>query len=124
MKSVVRPVVARAAATAGKSQVNAEREADERAPASLSSAQTGFGLTEVSSELDHGYEVDQNVLCRAVTKKERRCTLPALLGIDLCALHSGLARPRGTIGYGDPKALEAYKRGMAVGARPARARSP
>jgi hypothetical protein len=65
--------------------------------------------------LDHGYEVDHTKLCRATTKKDRQCTLPPLAGIDLCALHSGLAKPRGAIGHGDRQALEAYKR--AAGAR-------
>jgi hypothetical protein len=65
--------------------------------------------------LDHGYEVDINKRCRATTKKDRQCTLPPLVGIDLCALHAGLAKPNGAIGHGDPQALEAYKR--ALGAR-------
>jgi hypothetical protein len=65
--------------------------------------------------LDHGYEVDENKRCRATTKKERQCALPALRGIDLCALHSGLARPNGAIGYGSLQALEAYKRALGAG---------
>ncbi len=65
--------------------------------------------------MDHGYEVDENKRCRATTKKERQCTLPALAGIDMCALHSGLAKPNGAVGFGDVQALEAYKR--ALGAR-------
>ena len=65
--------------------------------------------------MDHGYEVDETRRCKATTKKERQCTLPALAGIDLCALHAGLAKPRGAVGYGDPQALETYKR--ALGAR-------
>ncbi|HLG12422.1 MAG TPA: hypothetical protein VI876_11750 [Dehalococcoidia bacterium] len=65
--------------------------------------------------MDHGYAVDETKRCRATTKKERQCTLPALAGIDLCALHAGLAKPNNAVGYGDPQALEAYKR--ALGAR-------
>lgn len=65
--------------------------------------------------MDHGYQVNENKRCSATTKKERQCTLPALAGIDMCALHSGLARPNGAAGFGDPQALEAYKR--ALGAR-------
>ena len=60
--------------------------------------------------MDHGYEIDVNKRCRARTMKERQCTLPALAGIDLCALHAGLAKARGKPGYGDPRALDAYKR--------------
>jgi len=69
--------------------------------------------------MDHGYEVEKNKRCRSNTKKERQCTLPAVLGIDLCALHAGLARAKGKPGFGDPKVLEAYKRGLAssVGVR-------
>ncbi|HWC28836.1 MAG TPA: hypothetical protein VG845_02030 [Dehalococcoidia bacterium] len=73
--------------------------------------------------MDHGYEVDENKRCRATTKKERQCTLPALAGIDLCALHAGLARPRGSTGYGDPHALDAYKRAIGVRGQPLRANS-
>ena len=61
--------------------------------------------------MDHGYEVDTNKRCRSTTKKERQCSLPPVVGIDMCALHSGLAKARGKPGYGDPKALDAYKRG-------------
>jgi hypothetical protein len=64
--------------------------------------------------MDHGYDVDINKRCRAVTKKERQCALFALSGIDLCALHAGLATARGKPGYGDPRALEAYKRAQAT----------
>ena len=42
----------------------------------------------------------------------------ALAGIDLCALHSGLAKPKGAPGYGDPRALEAYKRGRVARSSP------
>lgn len=62
--------------------------------------------------LDHGYEINENRRCSATTKKQRQCTQAALSGIDLCALHSGLARAKGKVGYGDPRALEAYKRGL------------
>ena len=60
--------------------------------------------------MDHGYEVDLNKRCRATTMKERQCTLPPLVGIELCALHAGLAKARGKPGYGDLRALDAYKR--------------
>ena len=62
--------------------------------------------------MDHGYEVDTNRRCRSNTKKDRQCSLPTLAGIDFCALHAGLARAKGKPGYGDPKALEAYKRAL------------
>jgi hypothetical protein len=65
--------------------------------------------------MDHGYNVDPNKRCRATTKKERPCALPALVGIDLCALHSGLAKAKGKPGYGDVSILEAYKRRLAQG---------
>jgi hypothetical protein len=71
--------------------------------------------------MDHGYEVDPNKHCRAVTKRQRQCTLSPLLGIDLCALHSGLAKPRGAVGFGDPRALAAYKRAAGVRAQGQRA---
>ena len=61
--------------------------------------------------MDHGYEVDTNKRCRANTKKQRPCSLFALAGIDLCALHSGLAKAKDKPGYGDVKALDAFKRG-------------
>lgn len=64
--------------------------------------------------MDHGYEVNEDRRCAARTQKQRQCSLPPLRGIDLCALHAGLARPRGSAGYGDPKALEAYKRAQAA----------
>ena len=87
----------------------------EREPASpLLDQSARAELESERDELDHGYEVDENKRCRATTKKERQCTLPALAGIDLCALHSGLARPRGAIGYGDPHALEVYRRALGV----------
>jgi hypothetical protein len=82
--------------------------------------------------MDHGYPVDEDKRCTAMTKKQRQCTLPPLAGISLCALHAGLAKPRNAIGYGDPQVLEAYKRsvgaqaqrGQAAGSRTAgRARS-
>jgi hypothetical protein len=60
--------------------------------------------------MDHGYEVDTDKRCAARTKKETQCRMPPLRGITLCALHSGLARAKGKPGYGDPRALDAYKR--------------
>ena len=53
--------------------------------------------------------------------------LEVLKGIDLCALHSGLARARGKPDYGNPKLLEDFKRKLLLpraGAvsEPARAR--
>jgi hypothetical protein len=60
--------------------------------------------------MDHGYEVNEDKRCSAKTQKLRQCALPPLRGIDLCALHSGLARPKGSPSYGDLKALEVYKR--------------
>jgi hypothetical protein len=63
--------------------------------------------------LDHGYETEEHTRCKARTKKERQCSLNALKGIDLCALHAGLAKAKGKPGYGDPRLLEAYKRGPA-----------
>ena len=73
--------------------------------------------------MDHGYEVNEDKRCTARTQKQRQCTMPPLRGIDLCALHAGLARPRGDAGYGDPKALETYKRALAAKAsRPVRER--
>ena len=61
--------------------------------------------------MDHGFPEDDNKRCAATSQKGRPCSNQALAGIDLCALHSGLAKPRGAPGYGDPKALEAYRRG-------------
>ncbi len=61
--------------------------------------------------MDHGFREDDNKRCGATSQKGRPCSNQALAGIDLCALHSGLAKPRGAPGYGDPRALEAYKRG-------------
>jgi hypothetical protein len=73
--------------------------------------------------MDHGYQVNEDKRCTAKTQKLRQCTLPPLVGIELCALHAGLARPKGAAGYGDPKALDAYKRMLAAKAsRPARER--
>ena len=63
--------------------------------------------------MDHGFEIDSNKRCSATTQKLRPCTLFALRGIDMCALHSGLARAKGKPGYGDAKALAAYKRVLA-----------
>ena len=62
--------------------------------------------------MDHGYEVNEDKRCTAKTQKQRQCTLPPIRGIDLCALHAGLARPRAATDYGDPKALDAYKRAL------------
>jgi hypothetical protein len=70
--------------------------------------------------MDHGYEVDPDKRCRATTKKDRQCSLPAVRGIDLCALHAGLAKATSKRGYGDPRALDAYKRRLAAGTPPAR----
>ena len=64
--------------------------------------------------MDHGYETDNTKRCTARTKKERQCSLDSLKGIDYCALHAGLARAKGKPGYGDPKALDAYRRGGAA----------
>ena len=63
--------------------------------------------------MDHGYEVDTNKRCAATTKKERQCVLPPLLGINLCALHAGLGRAKTKAGFGDLRALEAFKRAHA-----------
>lgn len=60
--------------------------------------------------MDHGYEVDSDKRCTATTKKDRQCQLPPIRGISLCALHSGLARTRLNPRYGDPKALDAFRR--------------
>ena len=62
--------------------------------------------------MDHGYETDTNKRCIANTQKLRQCTLPPLHGIERCALHSGLAKAKGKAGYGDPRALELYRRGI------------
>jgi len=73
--------------------------------------------------MDHGYEVNEDKRCTARTQKQRQCVLPPIRGIELCALHAGLARPKGSTGYGDPKALDAYKRMLASKAsRPVRER--
>lgn len=62
--------------------------------------------------MDHGYKVDANKKCTAKTQKERQCSMPALLTIDKCALHAGLARANTDPHQGDPKALENYKRAV------------
>jgi hypothetical protein len=72
----------------------------------------------VELHVDHGFEVDATRHCRAVTKKGRQCTLNAIAGIDLCALHAGLARGKGKPGFGDVRALDAYKRRIASGIAP------
>ena len=64
--------------------------------------------------MDHGYPVDDDKRCTATTQKQRRCSQPPVAGIELCALHAGLARPRGSADYGDPRALDAYKRLIAA----------
>lgn len=60
--------------------------------------------------MDHGYDTDTSKRCVAKTQKQRQCTLPPLRGIERCALHAGLAKARNKAGYGDPRALEAYRR--------------
>ena len=60
--------------------------------------------------LDHGYPVQEGKRCSATTKKAQQCQMPPLAGITLCALHSGLARPRLSRDFGDPKALESFIR--------------
>ena len=70
--------------------------------------------------MDHGYQVDPNKRCRATTKKERQCSLQAIMGIELCALHAGLAKSTRKPGYGDPRALDAYMRRLAAGTPRAR----
>jgi hypothetical protein len=60
--------------------------------------------------MDHGYAVNEDKRCAATSQKARPCANQALTGIDRCALHAGLAKPRGAPGYGDPRALEDYKR--------------
>ena len=60
--------------------------------------------------MDHGYEVDADKRCSATTKKVRQCQMPPLRGIKLCALHSGLAKPRLNPRFGDRQALEAFRR--------------
>jgi hypothetical protein len=62
--------------------------------------------------LDHGYAVDEQKRCSATTKKQKQCTQHALAGLQKCALHAGLAKPRRDSHYGDPQALEAYKRAL------------
>jgi hypothetical protein len=64
--------------------------------------------------MDHGFPVNEEKRCGATTKKLKRCSMPPLAGIELCALHSGLAKPRGDSGYGDPQALENYRRSLAA----------
>lgn len=73
--------------------------------------------------MDHGYEVNEDKRCTARTQKQRQCSLPPLRGIELCALHAGLARPRNAPDYGDPKALEAYKRSLVARSSGAAARA-
>jgi hypothetical protein len=74
--------------------------------------------------MDHGYEVNEDKRCTAKTQKMRQCTLPPLRGIDLCALHAGLARPKDSPAFGDPRALDTYKRGLAAReSRPMRERT-
>ncbi len=62
--------------------------------------------------LDHGYAVDADKRCTATTKKQRQCSLPALVGLSKCALHSGLARPKRDSRHGNPQALDAYRRAL------------
>jgi hypothetical protein len=71
-------------------------------------------LQEEDPEMDHGYQVNEDKRCTAKTQKLRQCTLPPLVGIELCALHAGLARPKHDPAYGDPRVLEAYKRSLAA----------
>ena len=59
--------------------------------------------------MDHGYETDEDKRCGAMTKKERQCQLPAVVGIDRCALHAGLARAKRDADYGSAKALTELK---------------
>ena len=59
--------------------------------------------------MDHGYAVNEDKRCIATTKKDRQCQLRSIVGIELCALHSGLARSKRSKGYGDPRALAAFK---------------
>jgi hypothetical protein len=73
--------------------------------------------------MDHGYETDEHKRCVANTQKQRQCTLPPLRGIDRCALHAGLAMAKNKVGYGDPKALAAYKRSSEKPAANAQRRS-
>lgn len=70
--------------------------------------------------MDHGYEIDPNKRCSATTKKDRPCSLNALAGISLCALHAGLARPRGNPEYGSAAAMVAYKKGLIAPTAPRR----
>jgi hypothetical protein len=67
--------------------------------------------------MDHGYPVDADKRCTAMTKKQRQCTLPPLAGIAMCALHAGLAKPKSAAGYGDPQVLNAYKRSLGAEAQ-------
>ena len=60
--------------------------------------------------MDHGYAVDTTRRCKARTQKEQQCSLPPILSIDLCALHSGLAVAKGKPGFGDMRRLETWKR--------------
>ena len=79
---------------------------------------TDDGSTTEGHLMDHGFPEDENKRCAKTSQKGRPCSNHALAGIDLCALHSGLARPRGAPGYGDPRALEAYKRGRVARSSP------
>jgi hypothetical protein len=60
--------------------------------------------------MDHGYQVDADRRCTATTKKQRQCSMPALVGSPKCALHSGLAKPKRDFAHGSPQALESFKR--------------
>jgi hypothetical protein len=71
---------------------------------------------------DHGYQVDEDRRCIATTKKQRQCTMHALIGSPKCALHSGLARPRRDAAHGNPQALEAFKRSLVRGDQASRSR--
>ena len=72
--------------------------------------------------MDHGYQVNEDKRCAATTQKQRRCSMAAIVGIELCALHAGLARPKGHTAYGSRQALDSYKRKLAAPAKaPARA---
>jgi len=84
------------------------------------------GVLNHESELimDHGFAVDINKRCRSTTKKAQQCTLPVVVGIELCALHAGLAKAKGKPGWGDAKALEAYKRSLTPAGAAARSPAP
>jgi len=80
-------------------------------------SQEGTGLS-----TDHGYKVDEDKRCTATTKKQKQCSMNALVGSPKCALHSGLARPNRDSGHGNPQALEAFKRSLLRGEQPSRGR--